>query len=647
MTRITAATGPMTVPLLVRRFLADYARNPVNLLMLVLVPVAFVAAAAGSLAQLARLLSGTMAPGADVPAVTAGWAAAFIAAIAAYFQVRAARSADRRLVLAGLPAGRLAAARAVTGLALAARTGVDHPGRVLPATFMFAVIYLAIGALIGTLVTSPVNGTVLILFVWMVDVMFGPVFGSATRPGGRVFPTHFLTLWMTDLPSHHAGRIGDLGWALVWTLGAAIAAWAVLTSGSRTARAARRSRPGSMRDQLRAAVRAGLTDWGRNRVLWVLLAAVPAVFIVLATALAPGSTVRLTLDENGRQVTKVINLAFGAGIHPAFMAPIAIASLAALAGMFIILDSRAADRRLVLAGERAASLLAGRLALVAVAALLAAGVSLAVAAAVATVQQWGTYIAASVLLALTYALIGVILAPLFGRVAGVLVAFLVPFLDLGIAQDPMLYPAPPAWAHFLPGYGGFRVLTDALLTPGFTQGGALLIALAWLAGAAVAAGLLFRRNMRTARLALPLTEVEGPGQDETFGLDEPSRVIYPTGVSTDRQGSPARWQRQGGLLSADRVGQGEDQRDDAREDHDGKGSGVGIQVDPVHVRFPGAVVAGRRRGMPAPPLAVPDAAGRRGPAVSPPLEWGSGRSAGAGAASGAGCALRAPGKARR
>ena len=45
MTRITAAAG-LTVPLLVRRFLADYARNPVNLLMLVLVPAAFVAAAA-------------------------------------------------------------------------------------------------------------------------------------------------------------------------------------------------------------------------------------------------------------------------------------------------------------------------------------------------------------------------------------------------------------------------------------------------------------------------------------------------------------------------------------------------------------------------------------------------------------------------
>jgi hypothetical protein len=510
MRRITAVPG-LTGPLLVRRFLADYTRNPVNLLMLVLVPVAFVGGAAGSLAQLARLLSGTIAPGAAMQTVTAGWAAAFIAAIAAYFQIRAARSADRRLVLAGLPAGRLAAARAVTGLALAgvastaavltlaARTGIPHPARVLAGTFMFAVIYLAIGAVVGTLVASPVNGTVLIFFVWITDVMFGPVFGSPTRPAGRVFPTHFLTMWMTDLPSHHAGRVGDLGWALVWTLGAAVAAWVVITSATRTARTPRRAHPGSVGDQLRAAIRAGLTDWGRNRVLWVLLAAVPAVFIVFATALAPGSRIRLTLDEGGHQVTKVVNLAFGAGVHPAFMAPVAITSLAVLAGMFIILDSRAADRRLALAGERPGTLLAGRLTLVALAALLATGVSLAVAATVATIAEWGGYIAASALLALTYALIGVILAPLFGRVAGVLVAFLIPFLDLGIAQDPMLHATPPAWAHLLPGYGGFRLLTNAILTHGPTQAGPLLIALAWLVGTVVAASLLFRRNMQTAR----------------------------------------------------------------------------------------------------------------------------------------------------
>ncbi|MGE5288599.1 MAG: ABC transporter permease [Micromonosporaceae bacterium] len=510
MRSLTAAAG-RTGPLLVRRFLADYARNPVNLLFLVLVPVMFVGVAAGSMAQIAKLLGGAEAGGSAVPATTAGWAAGFIAGIAAYFQVRAARGADRRLVLAGLAPSRLATARAVTGLALAllasaaavgalaVRTGIGHPGRALAGTMMFAVIYLAIGAVTGALVESPVNGTVVIFFVWIADVVFGPVFGSATSPPGRVFPTHFVTLWMTDLPSHHSGRVGDFGWALAWTAGAAIVAWAVVTSASRTARAPRRRRPGTVADQLRAAIRAGLLDWGRNRVLWVLLAAVPAVFIVLATALAPGTRVHLPVDENGRQVSKIVDLSFAGGIHPAFMAPIAIAALATLAGMFIILDSRAGDQRLVLAGQRTGPLLAGRLTLIALAAAAATGVSLAVTATVSDIGQWGAYIAASALLALTYALIGVLLAPIFGRVAGVLIAFLVPFLDLGIAQDPMLYPAPPAWAHFLPGYGSFRVLSDAILTRTFDQTGPLLIGLAWLAGIAIAAAVTFRHTMRTGR----------------------------------------------------------------------------------------------------------------------------------------------------
>lgn len=125
--------------------------------------------------------------------------------------------------------------------------------------------------------------------------------------------------------------------------------------------------------------------------------------------------------------------------------------------------------------------------------------SLAVTATVASIQQWGSYIAASILLALTYALTGVILAPVFGRVAGVLIAFLVPFLDLGIAQDPMLHATPPTWAHFLPGYGGFRVLTNAILTRSFSQDGPLLIALAWVAGLTFAAAMVFRHTMATAR----------------------------------------------------------------------------------------------------------------------------------------------------
>src|SRR5687767_3726120 len=139
----------MTTLLFVRRFLADYARNPVNPLVLVLVPVVFVVVAAGAMAEAAKLLGGT---GPSVETAAAGWAAGFLAGIALYFQLRAARAADRRLVLAGLPSARLVTARVTTGLALAvlasaaalvalaARTGIGEPWRVAAGTLMFAVI---------------------------------------------------------------------------------------------------------------------------------------------------------------------------------------------------------------------------------------------------------------------------------------------------------------------------------------------------------------------------------------------------------------------------------------------------------------------------------------------------------------------------
>jgi hypothetical protein len=502
----------MTAILFARRFLASYARNLVNVLFLVLVPVTLVVVAASSMSGAARLLGGE-GHGSAVQTVTAGWAAGFLAAIAMYFQVSAARRTDRRLVISGLPAARLVTARLMAGLALAVLAsaaaltalaarggGITDPVRVTAGTLMFAVIYLAIGAAVGAAVTNPVNGTTVILFIWITDIFFGPVLGSEGRAATRALPTHFVSLWMTGLRSGHAGRLGDLGWALAWTLGAAAAGWAVLAAATRTARPRRRLRSGTLPDQLIAALRAGVRDWARNRVLWALLAVVPAIFILLATALTPSKLIRMPVTAAGRSVSMIVNLA---SIHPATMAPIAIASLAALAGMFIMLDSRAGDQRLVLAGQRTGALLAARLALIAAAAAVATGVSLAVTAAVSDIRQWPMYAASNALIAITYALIGVLIGPLFGRVAGVFIAFLLPFLDLGLAQSPMLHPVPAGWAHFLPGYGGSRILIDAILVPGFTQGRPLLIALAWLAALLAAAALLFRHTMQAAAPAAP------------------------------------------------------------------------------------------------------------------------------------------------
>ncbi|WP_052862878.1 ABC transporter permease [Streptomyces niger] len=507
-TRMATVTTRMATALFTRRFLVAAARNPVNVMMLVLVPVVFVVVADGALADAAELLGGKGGPATQT--ATAGWAAGFIAAIAMYFQVRAARATDRRLVLAGLAPARLVGARMAAGLALAlvaaaaslatlaARTGIDNPGRAVAGTLMYAVIYLATGALIGALVAGPVNGTVLILFVWILDVFFGAAFGSADRVGTRALPTHFVTLWMTDLPSRHGGRIGDLGWSLAWTAAAITVSWTVITRTSRIARPRRRSAPGSVVYQLTTGVRMGLREVGRNRVLWALLVAVPTVFVLLTVPTTPKHYQTLALPEAGRTIT--VRFWFP-DTHPGFMAPTAIASLAALVGLFTVLDARSADRRLALAGFRPGPLLASRLATIAFSALLTTAVSLAVTAAVFDARQWGLYIAANTLIALTYGLIGVLIGSLLGRVGGVFIAFLIPFLDLGIEQSPMLNPELSALAHATPGYGASRVLYDAALTPSFDETGPLLIAFAWLGGLLLAAVVLFRHTAAPSRHA--------------------------------------------------------------------------------------------------------------------------------------------------
>ena len=114
---------------------------------------------------------------------------------------------------------------------------------------------------------------------------------STTTRGGGVFPQRILVMFLT------------LAVILVTFAGQGLALIRRPDLGDGGADAGGRD-TGTAGDQVRTAIRAGLTDWGRNRVLWLLLAAVPAVFIVFATALAPGSKVRLSLDENGRQVTR-------------------------------------------------------------------------------------------------------------------------------------------------------------------------------------------------------------------------------------------------------------------------------------------------------------------------------------------------------
>ena len=501
------------IAVLTRRFLVEYGRNPVNLFVLVLIPVVFVLVAAEPMADAAKLLGGT---GRAVETATTGWAAAFLAALAMYFQTRQAHSADRRLVIAGLPTFALVISRAVTGLLIALlvsaaavttlflRADVDDPLRVAAGTLMFAAIYVGIGAAVGSVVRDQVNGTVVILLIWILDVFFGPALTSPDRIElTRWMPTHFVTLWMVDLPSGHGGNFGDLGIALVWVGSALLGSSLLLARATHAGRKTRPThRPGWGR-QLATSFRMGIREYGRNPALWILLVAVPLIFILLSVPITAQQYAVMRVIENGREVDDRFWLP---DVHPGTMAPIAVASLATVAGLFIALNNRDGDRRLVQTGMHRSALLIGRFGEVGVAVLVTSASSLAVTAAVFPAKQWGAFVGGTLLLGVVYALLGMCLGSVMGRVSGVLIAFVVPFLDLGITQSPMLRIGPPELAGLLPGYGPYRLLIDAGLSERFDETRGLLIGSLWAIGLAVVFALIFtartggaRRRVRRAK----------------------------------------------------------------------------------------------------------------------------------------------------
>lgn len=494
------------IAVLTRRFLVEYVRNPVNLLVLVLIPVVFVLVAAEPMADAAKLLGGT---GQAVETATTGWAAAFLAALAMFFQTRQARSADRRLVLAGLPTRALVVSRMSTGLLIAVlvsaaalatlflRTEVDDPLRVAAGTLMFAVIYVGIGAAVGSVVKDQVNGTVVILLIWILDVFFGPALTSPDRVEiTRWMPTHFVTLWMVDLPSGHGGNLGDLGIALVWVGGALLASGLLLSRATRAGRRPHGSRRPGWARQVSKTFRMGLRQYRRNPALWVLLVTVPIIFIWLSKLITEEQYSVMRVLDDGREVDLRFWLP---DTHAGTMAPIAVASLATVAGLFIALNNRDGDRRLVQSGMHRSSLLVGRFGEVGVAVLVTAAASLVITAMVFPARQWAGFIGGTLLLGAIYALLGMCLGFLLGRVTGVLIAFVVPFLDLGITQSPMLRLEPPGPAVLLPGYGPYRVLIDTGLTDTFDETAGLLIGSLWVIGLTIAVVLMFVTRTSTAR----------------------------------------------------------------------------------------------------------------------------------------------------
>jgi hypothetical protein len=314
-------------------------------------------------------------------------------------------------------------------------------------------------------------------------------------PALRILPLHFPNQVITDVASGHAGPLGDLGISLAWAAFGTAVAVAALVITTRPARVNRDVRPRSLA-RLGAGLRYGFREYRRNVVLWVLLVGLPVYFITVSMATTPDDPVPVELVEGGSRMIQVLPMS---DVHGAIMVAITVAFLAGLAGLFVVTGSVQGDRRLVIAGFRAREVLGARLAIVAFATLLTTAVSLAVTALGFQPRNWSVFALGTVLAALTYAMLGVLIGSVVGRLGGLYLMILLPFIDGGIAQNPMFDAAPPAWAGVMPSHGATRVLLDGAFTGTLDEPGGLLLALGWLVAVTVAAAVVFQRLATPAR----------------------------------------------------------------------------------------------------------------------------------------------------
>lgn len=198
----------------------------------------------------------------------------------------------------------------------------------------------------------------------------------------------------------------------------------------------------------------GLREYARTPVLLALLVFLPAYFVGVLVYLMPDTTVPLDVPGSG-----TVTVA-SAEVYGVVLVPLLCGLIGGLAGLFLMLAARDADARLAVAGYRPAEILAARTALLGVAGLVASGVSL-LALSIRTVpESLGWFVAASVVAALTYGMVGTLAGLVLSRLAGVYVMLFVPMMDVFFFQNPLV--SDPHWlASYLPGHYVTAVAVDA------------------------------------------------------------------------------------------------------------------------------------------------------------------------------------------
>lgn len=230
----------------------------------------------------------------------------------------------------------------------------------------------------------------------------------------------------------------------------------------------------------------GLRQYLRNGLFVVLLVGLPPTFITLSFLVTPDAPLSVTVPEGGATVAEPVGMV---KLHGALMVPMTVAFLGGILGLFVMLSSREADRRLVASGYPLVLLLAVRLSIISMLSFLVTLIAVGVTLIDFRPPQPGLFFATNLVSALHYAFIGAVAGTFLSAMSGTYLMFFLPMIDLGLVQNPMFPRESVAWwVKALPGYTPMEVLLDVSFSDGFDTASDLAIALAYLA-ALVALGM--------------------------------------------------------------------------------------------------------------------------------------------------------------
>ncbi|WP_435125770.1 ABC transporter permease [Halobaculum sp. D14] len=192
--------------------LTELARQPLTLVMLLVLPPVVIELYATAVASFPRLPTLGAAPATVGRMTGALFSVAFLAGLVGLFQVISARGGDERAAVAGFPRWAMLTTRLLT-MCLLALAGaavafgafslheqVASPAEAFAALVLAALVYGLLGVVIGSLVPAELEGSILLVFVADIDNALSsglfPVEASMSLPVvGAVGVTDFVPLY--------------------------------------------------------------------------------------------------------------------------------------------------------------------------------------------------------------------------------------------------------------------------------------------------------------------------------------------------------------------------------------------------------------------------------------------------------------------